>query len=150
MPRPLKTAWVLLTSAAILTFALTGFTLLNLDNIQPETVTNADNLKSAAVSEAKLEGEVLAGQLVFKANCKTCHGIDNRIIGPPLKHVYSHRETDWLKRWITNSSKMVAAGDPAAVQLFEEYNKTQMTNFSTMKKEDLDALLSYLKYVDEN
>jgi mono/diheme cytochrome c family protein len=150
MTQPLKTAWVLLTTAAILAFALTGFTLLNIDSLQDQHVSKADvALDSVAVVEP-MDETIAIGKALFNANCKSCHGIENGIIGPPLKHVYSKRDSAWLRKWITNSSKLIAAGDPEAVKLFEEYNRTQMTNFSAFDEEHLNALLLYLDYVDKN
>jgi cytochrome c1 len=64
--------------------------------------------------------------------------------------VYSRRDVQWLHEWIKNSSKMIANGDPAAVELFNANKKLVMTNFSSMSKEDLDAVIAYLKYVAEN
>lgn len=61
------------------------------------------------------------------AVCKACHTIGGgRLVGPDLKGVTERREEAWLLKFIKNSQEMVLAGDPIAVQLFEEYNKIPM------------------------
>ncbi len=150
MTRQFKTAWVLLTTATVLAFALTGFTLITYEELVEEAPMSIACGTSYinAPSPVKMDERALAGELVFKANCKACHAIERTLIGPPMKDVYSRVPNEaWLRSWITNSSKLIASGDPYAVELFRENKGTQMTNFTTMKKEDLDVLLAYLKHV---
>lgn len=90
------------------------------------------------------EGVITAGQASFKANCSTCHEVHSVRIGPALAGVYERRDLDWLKSWIKNSQAMVAAGDPIAVELFEEY-KTVMQAFPISD----DEIMSILAYVQQ-
>lgn len=146
MIRQFKPAFTLLTIATALAFGLTGFTLYNIDT--SETVpapAKAPVVRLETISDSK----AAAGLKVFNANCKSCHQLDQKVIGPPLRNAFSRRDSVWLTKWIANSSKMIADEDPIAVELFRDNNKVAMTNFSSMRKEDMNALLAYLKYVGE-
>jgi len=145
MTHLLKPALALLGIATVLAFVLTGFTLYNIDG--GETVPAP--LKEPVVRiETISDSKAAAGLKVFNANCKSCHRLDQKLVGPALRSAFSRRDSLWLTKWITNSSKLIADEDPVAVELFLENNKLAMTNFTSMKKEDMDALLAYLKYVD--
>jgi mono/diheme cytochrome c family protein len=85
------------------------------------------------------------GAKIFKQNCTACHVIgETKLIGPGLKGVTEKRNKEWLKKWINNSSELIASGDADAVAIFEEYNKVAMTNFY-FSDEDFEALYGYLK-----
>lgn len=87
---------------------------------------------------------VAAGTQLFRNNCTQCHAINEVVIGPALKDVHQRREKEWLIQWIRNSQKMIADGDPTAVALFEEYNKTVMTAYP-FSDEEITSLLAYIK-----
>ena len=38
------------------------------------------------------EASIAAGKQLFDTNCKTCHRVDSRLIGPPLAGVYDRAE----------------------------------------------------------
>src|SRR5690606_22143604 len=44
-----------------------------------------------------------------------------------------------------NSQALVASGDPAAVKVFEEYNKVVMTPFPELTDDDIDNIISYVQ-----
>ncbi|MEJ2595072.1 MAG: cytochrome c [bacterium] len=59
--------------------------------------------------------------------CKACHNIEGpKLIGPSLKGITERREEEWLIKFIQNSQAMIQAGDPIAVQVWEENNKIPM------------------------
>jgi len=96
------------------------------------------------------EASIAAGKQLFDTNCKTCHRIDSRLIGPPLGGVYDRAPSiGWIQDFVQNSSAVIASGDPYAVNLFNEYNKILMTSFSSLKDEDVLDILSYIKTEDE-
>jgi cytochrome c2 len=89
---------------------------------------------------------ITAGQQLFNANCKTCHRVDQKLIGPPLAGVYDRAPSiDWIKSFVRNSSAVIAGGDPYAVALYNEYNKVLMTSFSSLKDDDIMNILGYIK-----
>lgn len=92
------------------------------------------------------EASIAAGKQLFDTNCKTCHRVDSRLIGPPLAGVYDRAPSiEWIQRFVRNSSAVIASGDPYAVNLFNEYNKVLMTSFSSLKDQDILNILGYVK-----
>ena len=89
---------------------------------------------------------IAAGESLFNANCKTCHRVHQKLIGPALADVYNRAPSiDWIKSFIKNSAGVIASGDEYAIKLYDEYNKTQMTAFSSLKDEDIMNLLAYIQ-----
>ena len=79
------------------------------------------------------------------AICKACHTIGSgKLIGPDLKGVNDRREEAWLIGFIQNSQAMVNAGDPIAVQVFEENNKVPMPPNPQLSEEQIKDLLLYI------
>lgn len=82
------------------------------------------------------------GEELFK-ECKACHMLsEDRLIGPGLAGVTERRSKEWLKSWITSSTKFIATGDADAVALFDEY-KIPMADYN-FSDEDMETLLAYL------
>ncbi|QYH37682.1 c-type cytochrome [Algoriphagus sp. NBT04N3] len=100
-----------------------------------------------AVSDS--DEAVAAGKSLFNANCKTCHKLDQKAIGPALRGITERRSIDWAKRFIKNSSAVIASGDEYAVALYAEYNNTNMPQHEFLSDGDLDNLLSYIEYGDK-
>ncbi len=89
---------------------------------------------------------ITAGGQIFNANCKACHRVQQKLVGPALAGVEQRAPSiDWIKRFIKNSSAVIASGDEYAVNLYNEYNKTQMTAFTSLKDEDIMNVLAYIK-----
>lgn len=77
--------------------------------------------------------------------CKACHNLDGpKLIGPNLAGVTERREQDWLIRFIRNSQEMIQAGDPIAVQVYEESNRIPMPPHDLTDEQIIDIL----KYID--
>ncbi|MEO0311893.1 MAG: hypothetical protein RIQ89_1550 [Bacteroidota bacterium] len=87
------------------------------------------------------------GEKLFKANCTQCHAVHDKVIGPALAGVENRHSEEWLIKWIKNSQALVKAGDPEAVKIFNEYNKSVMTSFPSLKDEDVKDILAYIKSV---
>lgn len=108
-------------------------------------VTPFDYSTSEPISTAPQQQEVVhPGEKIFKANCATCHRISVKVIGPPLGGVLERRDSLWVIRMIRNSSQLIASGDPTANELFLEFNRIQMTSFTSFSDEDLRNLLEYI------
>ncbi len=85
------------------------------------------------------------GEALFKANCATCHKPDEDYTGPALKGARDREPSkDWVYGWVHNSAS-VRETDPYGKTLFEKFNKTQMTTFPQLKKEEIDAILDYVE-----
>ncbi len=85
------------------------------------------------------------GEKLYKANCTACHMIDKKLIGPALEGVNDKYSEEWLIKWIKNSAEMIASGDPQAVAIYEEYNKSPMTSFLHFSDEDVVNILAYIE-----
>ncbi|MCP4440136.1 MAG: cytochrome c [Aureispira sp.] len=89
------------------------------------------------------------GELLFKKNCSACHNpdMDADMTGPALAGV----EARWLNypndlyRYIRNSQELVAEGQPRAVALFNEWDKSVMTSFPQLSDMDIKAILAYIR-----
>ena len=143
--------------ASFFLFSLLLFFLLSLNSVQGQT----DSL-AAAVTDESVTNEVAAvqsgstdeaavadGEKLFKANCRACHAVDQKLIGPALAGVYDRRDMDWIKAFVRNSQVVIASGDEYAVELFEEYNKTAMTPFN-LNDSEIESIISYIKFETEN
>jgi len=93
--------------------------------------------------------DVAEGEKLFKANCTSCHAINEKIVGPALKDAHKRRKEDWLLKWIKNSPGMIQSGDPIAVQLFNDNNKIPMLPFLSLKDSEIKSIISYIKQESE-
>jgi cytochrome c551/c552 len=86
------------------------------------------------------------GKQLFNQKCASCHAPDKQLVGPALKGV----EEKWADRgqlyaWIRNSAAVVKSGYPRAVEVYNQYNKIQMTAFPELTDKDIDAILLYVE-----
>jgi len=89
---------------------------------------------------------ISAGESLFNNNCRACHRVHEKLIGPALAGVTQRAPSiDWIKSFVKNSAALIASGDEYANALYNEYNKTQMTSFSTLKDEDIMNILAYVE-----
>lgn len=122
------------TTPATIRFTLLSFLLTALCFIASAQEIPAD---PAAIS---------AGESLFNANCKTCHRVHTKLIGPALADVYNRAPSmEWIHAFIKNSSAVIASGDDYAVKLYAEYGNTQMTAFSGFKDEQIMQILAYVQ-----
>jgi len=89
---------------------------------------------------------IKTGEDLFNGNCKACHRVKQKLVGPALAGVYDRAPSiDWIKGWVRNSAKVIASGDKYGVALYNEYNKSQMTAFTSYKDDQIMAILAYVK-----
>ena len=55
----------------------------------------------------------------------------------------------WIINFVHNSSKVIASGDAYAVDLYNKYNKTQMTSFPGLSDQDITSIVEYIKSESE-
>jgi cytochrome c2 len=104
-------------------------------------------LSFAQAQEIPTEPEAIAnGESLFNANCKTCHRVHQKLVGPALANVYDRAPSiAWLKSFIRNSAALIASGDDYANAIYNEYGKTQMTAFTGLKDDQIMDILAYIK-----
>jgi cytochrome c2 len=83
------------------------------------------------------------GEALFKANCASCHKPDEKYVGPALKGAREREPSkDWVYEWVAHTTTMVNT-DPYAMKLKNEAGGVVMTTFSDLKKNEIDAILSW-------
>jgi mono/diheme cytochrome c family protein len=106
-------------------------------------------LLSSSAYRADAQEDAAAGKALFETHCTSCHAIDKKMIGPALKDVHKKHQEAWLLSWVKNSSKMIAAGDPMAVKLFNENGKMPMNSFENLSDIEIKNILAYVKSASE-
>jgi len=93
------------------------------------------------------EVDVAKGESLFKANCASCHKLNQKLIGPALTGVVDKYDgdIDWLKAWIRNNQQLVKAGDARALAIYNEYDKKAMNIFPNFTDEDIESILEYIE-----
>ncbi len=127
----------------LLVFLLTFSTTIYSQEDPAEKATAAEAAAPPADAPADAGGDVAAGEALFKANCAACHKLDKKAVGPALRGIADKYDREWMYKWIHNSSELIASGDPIAVKLFEDNNKTVMTAFPALSTTDIDNILAY-------
>jgi len=89
------------------------------------------------------------GKALFKVNCASCHNknMKAKATGPALGGVeerWSAYPKSDLYGWIRNSAKMVAAGHPRAVEIYNEWDKSPMTAMPQLTDENIESILLYI------
>ena len=98
---------------------------------------------------ANTDEAIAAGKTVFNANCKTCHKLDQKYIGPALRGATDRNNANWVKTWIKNSQAVISSGDAYAVALYKEYNNSVMPSYAFLSDAELDGVLAYIEYGDK-
>lgn len=97
------------------------------------------SIRAAPPGQSAEEGEALFQQ--YCAGCHTVGGGD--LAGPDLLGVAERRDPEWLEHWLAEPDKMIADGDPIALELLAQYNNIPMPN-QHLSLSEIDALLAYL------
>ena len=117
--------------------------------VSPLVTLNSQNAYSQASAVPTDAETIAAGEILF-TECKVCHTVQTRLIGPALKGVYDRRELPWIYAFVKNSTKVIASGDEQAVAIFNEYNEIPMTSFDTFSDEEILSIMAYIKDQDDN
>jgi mono/diheme cytochrome c family protein len=128
-----------ITRKLFLGFALS--LIFSLNSFAQEVVADAAAADVAPVAAGA--GDAAKGKELFNANCAACHKLDGKATGPALRGVADKYDTDWLYKWIRNSSDLIKSGDPQAIKIYEEYNKAVMSAFPQLSDADIDNILAY-------
>jgi len=104
------------------------------------------SLTSFAQEISSDAGVITEGETLFNANCKACHRVKQKLIGPALAGVQDRVPSiDWIKEFVRNSSKVIASGDEYANKVYEENGKTLMTAFTSFSDDQIMSILAYVK-----
>jgi mono/diheme cytochrome c family protein len=111
------------------------------------SITFSELFAQAVQNAGPADPVVAKGKELFEGNCTACHAVHKVKVGPALKDVKKRRDIAWIKKFVRNSQMVIKSGDPYAVKLYNDYNKTEMTAFPTFKDEEIEAIVAYI--VDE-
>lgn len=102
---------------------------------------------TSVAQEISSDPAVIAeGGALFDANCKACHRVKQKLIGPALAGVYDRAPSmDWIINFVRNSSKVIASGDEYANKIYEENGKTLMTAFTSFSDDQIMSIMAYVK-----
>ncbi len=89
------------------------------------------------------------GQQIFQSKCAACHTIGKgNLVGPDLAGVSSRREEGWLIRQIKEPDRLIAEGDPIAMQLLQESNNVPMVPLG-LSDAEVETVIAYLKSTEQ-
>ena len=97
------------------------------------------------VGRSTPQGDAEQGRSEFQTACAGCHTVGGgRLVGPDLQGVNERRSEQWIVRFVQHSQQLVAAGDPDAVAIFEEYNRIPMPDLP-LTVEQIRDVLAYIR-----
>ena len=112
---------------------------INIIGINSKIAVFAFAFLCLAISIQAQDGEQLFQQ------CKACHTIgQGKLLGPDLLDISKKQEKEWIKNFIKSSQTMIKNGDPAAVEIFEEFNKLMMIDYAHLPDADIEAIIKYI------
>jgi mono/diheme cytochrome c family protein len=95
---------------------------------------------------AHAQTDAAKGEAIFKAKCTACHKIDTRMTGPALgPQLTSETDDAYLTKWIQNNQALIAAKNPKAVKIFNEFNQAGMTVFAELSDADVGNVITYIR-----
>ena len=96
--------------------------------------------QATSLSQSTQEGET-----IFQQKCSGCHTIGKgKLVGPDLQGVTQRRDLAWIKTFIAGPDKVIASGDPTAVQLLQENNNITMPTLG-LQPGEIDSIVAYLE-----
>ena len=105
----------------------------------------ADNPTTPPATGGADPAVIAKGKGIFEENCKTCHAVWEKKVGPALKDILKRRDIVWVKKFVRNSAKVIKVDkDPYAVKLYADNGNTDMTTFPSFKDEDIEAVMAYV------
>ena len=100
---------------------------------------------SGLAAQDQTEQVAGSGQELFQTRCAVCHTIGGgRLVGPDLEGVDERRSEEWIIAFVQHSQQMVAAGDPDAVAIFEQYSQIMMPD-QALYDEEIRGIIEYIR-----
>jgi mono/diheme cytochrome c family protein len=99
-----------------------------------------------SLSIANAQTDAAKGEAIFKSKCTACHKIDTRLTGPALGPQLTEETDDkYLIKWIQNNQALIAAKNPKALKIYNEYNQAGMTVFADLSDADVGNIITYVR-----
>lgn len=148
METKIKETIKLIRTLVLAIVVLFGITLLSFISLKNDIQgVKVESVQTNSLLKVPVESALVAkGRELFDLNCKSCHAAsDEIVIGPGLKGISQRRDLDWITKWVQNSGNVIKSGDKYAIEVFNKYNKIQMTNFEKLSDEDVKAIVAYVE-----
>ena len=97
-----------------------------------------------AATLVKAAPPVEEGKTIFTSRCAGCHNINKVMTGPALAGVDKRRTIDWIVNFVHSPGKVIKAGDPAAVALFNQFH-IQMPDHPDLTADNIKNVVEYIK-----
>ncbi|MDN3551696.1 cytochrome c3 family protein [Mucilaginibacter aquaedulcis] len=98
------------------------------------------------LSNAYAQADAAKGEAIFKAKCTACHKIDVQLVGPALGPQLTEETDDkYLIQWIQNNQALIAAKNPKALKIYNQFNQAGMTVFTELSDGDVGNILAYVR-----
>jgi mono/diheme cytochrome c family protein len=95
---------------------------------------------------AYAQGDAVKGEALFKANCTSCHKIDQQLVGPALgPQLTSETDDKYLIKWIQNNQALIAAKNPKALTIYNKFNQANMSVFPQLSDADVTNIITYVR-----
>lgn len=131
----------------ILTFMITSINVFN--GCGPDPELGIGPVKEKMTIDPQINQELVAkGKSIFDVKCVTCHKIDDKLVGPPLKDVTKRRKPEWIMNQILNPEQMLKEDMTAKSLAMSGQYPTPMT-FQNVTQDDARALLEYFRNNDK-
>lgn len=102
----------------------------------------------AALSFLILSGaqaqDAIAGKLLFKDKCASCHNLATNSTGPALTPKMNELEEAFLIAWIKNNVALIASGNKQAIEA-SKFSPTEMKTFPTLSDQQIKDIIAYAK-----
>jgi protein SCO1 len=123
--------------------------VLELDpDFQADPQASPDALRDTLTINTTYDLSAHPGEAIFLRACASCHTIGlGEKFAPDLAAVTVRRDPAWLRRFIMDPDLMLAAGDPTATLLNQDFPDVMMPNLG-LGPQDADDLISYLIAAD--
>jgi mono/diheme cytochrome c family protein len=91
-----------------------------------------------------------SGEVLFKANCTSCHAIDKMLTGPALAGMDIRRSRKWDHAFIKNNQRLLECGDEYALALYHQYGSAMTVFEDLLTDRQIDAIIRYVDKASNN
>jgi hypothetical protein len=140
----LQSIFKLTIVTVFITLALFAFTLANKSEIDGPGMLYC-GVVSTGVGASSIVPLQHPGLKLFEDNCKACHRLDQKLVGPALRYSFVSSDSVWFVKMIISANALISAGDTLALQLFNDFNQIQHPDFKGFNETELASLVEYLK-----
>jgi cytochrome c2 len=90
------------------------------------------------------------GKTLFMSRCASCHAVHKNATGPALAGVLQRHPMDWVVSFVHSSQSMIKAGDTAALNIYNRFNKTPMPDQQDLSDTDIKDILAFIQAEEKN